>query len=62
MGAYYTKEDITEYISKNCIIPYLFDRVKQELYGIDIIQYLVIEIAKYKGIKNHINQVEEKQF
>jgi hypothetical protein len=25
MGAYYTKEDITEYISKNCIIPYLFD-------------------------------------
>jgi Eco57I restriction-modification methylase len=25
MGAYYTKEDITEYISKNCIIPYLFE-------------------------------------
>ncbi len=24
MGAYYTKEDITDYISKNCIIPYLF--------------------------------------
>lgn len=33
MGAYYTKEDITEYISKNCIIPYLFDSVKQELLG-----------------------------
>jgi len=31
MGAYYTKEDITEYISKNCIIPYLFDAVKQSL-------------------------------
>lgn len=28
MGAYYTKEDITEYIGKNCIIPFLFDRVK----------------------------------
>lgn len=27
MGAYYTKEDITEYISKNTIIPFLFDRV-----------------------------------
>ena len=27
MGAYYTKEDITEYISKNTIIPYLFDTV-----------------------------------
>lgn len=25
MGAYYTKEDITDYISKNCVIPYLFD-------------------------------------
>ena len=28
MGAYYTKEDITEYISKNTIIPSLFDTVK----------------------------------
>ncbi|MFD3163925.1 Eco57I restriction-modification methylase domain-containing protein [Herpetosiphon sp. NSE202] len=25
MGAYYTKEDITEYISKNTIIPFMFD-------------------------------------
>ncbi len=30
MGAYYTKEDITEYISKNTIIPFLFDTVKTE--------------------------------
>ncbi|MDO9341194.1 MAG: Eco57I restriction-modification methylase domain-containing protein [Bacteroidales bacterium] len=29
MGAYYTKEDITEYISKNCIIPFLFDKAKE---------------------------------
>ena len=29
MGAYYTKEDITEYIGKNCILPYLFDAVKK---------------------------------
>ncbi|MBA7522675.1 hypothetical protein ES705_14795 [subsurface metagenome] len=28
MGAYYTKEDITEYISKNCVLPYLFDETK----------------------------------
>ena len=28
-GAYYTKEDITDYIGKNCIIPYLFDEVKR---------------------------------
>lgn len=29
MGAYYTKEDITEYISKNCILPWMFDRVAE---------------------------------
>ena len=29
MGAYYTKEDITEYISKNTIIPFLFDKAKE---------------------------------
>ncbi len=28
MGAYYTKEDITEYIGRNCILPYLYDQVK----------------------------------
>jgi hypothetical protein len=30
MGAYYTKEDITEYISKNTIIPYIFDAAEQK--------------------------------
>lgn len=29
MGAYYTKEDITEYIGKNCILPYLMDKVAE---------------------------------
>lgn len=28
MGAYYTKEDITEYISKSCVIPFLFDATR----------------------------------
>ncbi|GHU01279.1 hypothetical protein FACS1894147_00830 [Spirochaetia bacterium] len=28
-GAYYTKEDITEYISKNCIIPHLIDVIEK---------------------------------
>ena len=27
MGAYYTKEDITEYIGKNCILPFLMNKV-----------------------------------
>ena len=30
MGAYYTKEDITGYISRNTIIPFLFDRARKE--------------------------------
>ena len=29
MGAYYTKEDITEYIGRNTIIPYLFEAVRK---------------------------------
>ena len=30
MGAYYTKEDITDYISKNSILPYVFDETKRQ--------------------------------
>ncbi|HWO43127.1 MAG TPA: SAM-dependent methyltransferase, partial [Candidatus Eisenbacteria bacterium] len=30
MGAYYTQEDITEYISKNTVIPFLFDTARQK--------------------------------
>ena len=30
MGAYYTKEDITGYISRNTVLPFLFDRTKQD--------------------------------
>lgn len=33
MGAYYTKEDITDYIAKNCIVPWLFDEVKRNYSG-----------------------------
>ena len=29
MGAYYTKEDITDYIGKNCILPFLMDRLAE---------------------------------
>ena len=29
MGAYYTKEDITEYIGRNTIVPYLLDAMKK---------------------------------
>ncbi len=30
MGAYYTKEDITEYIGKNTILPFLFDQARRD--------------------------------
>ena len=30
MGAYYTKEDVTGYISRNTVIPFLFDDAKKE--------------------------------
>ncbi|MGI8997230.1 MAG: Eco57I restriction-modification methylase domain-containing protein [Pyrinomonadaceae bacterium] len=30
MGAYYTKEDITEYISKNTVIPFVFDAARKD--------------------------------
>ena len=33
MGAYYTKEDITGYISRNTVIPFLFDAAKKECKG-----------------------------
>ena len=32
MGAYYTKEDITDYICKNTIIPFLFDKLRSMRY------------------------------
>lgn len=31
MGAYYTKEDITDYIAKNCIVPFLLDAAGEKL-------------------------------
>jgi hypothetical protein len=33
MGAYYTREDITSYISRSCIIPWLFDETKRNYPG-----------------------------
>jgi len=30
MGAYYTREDITEYIAKNTIIPFLLDAARKD--------------------------------
>lgn len=62
MGAYYTKEDITEYISKNCIIPFLFDRTKENcsnafLPGSSLWQMLKQDPDRYiyDAVKHGIN-------
>jgi hypothetical protein len=46
MGAYYTKEDITEYISKNTILPYTFSRLKQEIPSLFTSDGLFLELLK----------------
>jgi len=38
MGAYYTKEDITDYISKNCIIPFLLNETQKHLKISDLLK------------------------
>lgn len=34
LGAYYTKEDITEYISKNTIIPFVLDKMRRNGFNV----------------------------
>ena len=65
LGAYYTKEDITEYISKNTIIPFILDKMKRNGFNApdpnpmitnneDIIEQMntyVENITNYKEVK-----------
>ncbi len=65
LGAYYTKEDITEYISKNTIIASILDKMKRKGYNVpdsnsmitnneDIIEQMnnyVENITSYKEVK-----------
>lgn len=46
MGAYYTKEDITDYISKNCIIPFLFDETQRRLVQLKGVSYTENKFAE----------------
>ena len=55
MGAYYTKEDITEYISKNTIIPFLFDKVKAKVKNAFLTFMLASDVLCYFIIKNMQN-------
>jgi len=46
MGAYYTKEDITDYICKNTIIPFLFDKLENMRYD-ELHPFPMIDVEPY---------------
>lgn len=51
MGAYYTKEDITDYISKNCIIPFLFDETERKYSKAFKLETEIWQLLKESGDK-----------
>lgn len=62
MGAYYTKEDITEYIGRNCILPFLIDKVKdstQEMGTLFMPKGFVWQMLKEGGDKYIFNAVKQ---
>jgi len=64
MGAYYTKEDITNYISKSTIIPAIFDKSKVEIdfLKFDIQNYIFDTVStKEKLPKESTREYDERQ-
>ena len=62
MGAYYTKEDITEYIGRNCILPFLMDKVKdstQEMGTLFMPKGFVWKMLKDSGDKYIFSAVKQ---
>lgn len=62
MGAYYTKEDITEYIGRNCILPFLMDKVKDSTQEMGILfmpKGFVWQMLKKSGDKYIFNAVKQ---
>lgn len=64
MGAYYTKEDITDYISKNSILPFIFDETKRNYPNAFSIDGEIWQSVKesgdkyiYEAVKRGINEV-----
>jgi hypothetical protein len=58
LGAYYTKEDITGYICRNTIIPYIFDRIGIKNYQ-HFLKKIDIEKYVYEGVTDREKRVEE---
>jgi hypothetical protein len=68
MGAYYTKEDITDYISKNCILPYLFDETKRhypKAFNADAELWQIVkqsgDLYIYDAVKKGVNEPLPKE-
>lgn len=62
MGAYYTKEDITEYIGRNCILSFLMDKVKdstQEMGALFMPKGFVWQMLKESGDKYIFRAVKQ---
>ena len=71
MGAYYTKEDITDYISKNTIIPFLLNQIENNIQIFDLLQnnprkYIYesvqkgIDLPLPDNIKQGINDISKR--
>ncbi len=68
MGAYYTKEDITDYISKNCILPFLFDETKRNYpkgFNSDAELWQMVKTSGdeyiYDAVKKGVNEALPKE-
>jgi hypothetical protein len=60
MGAYYTREDVTEYIAKNTLIPYLFDhfrRLSPSLFGPDGTTWQLLQQHPDRYIQREVSTV-----
>jgi hypothetical protein len=66
LGAYYTKEDITEYISKNTIIPFIFDKMSANGFNAPDPNPLITNNEDIIGAASHyienIDNYEELKF
>ena len=71
MGAYYTKEDITDYISKNTIIPFLLNQIENNIQIFDLLQnnprkYIYesvqkgVDLSLPDNIKQGINDISKR--
>lgn len=59
MGAYYTQEDITEYISRNSIIPFIFNKAEEKYQAIFAPEREIATLLKNSGDKYIFESVKK---